>query len=306
MNEEANETTSGAATASSSSVRVFVLLGILIVFGVLAGMSLPARSNWKEAQEKAEAILGTDDDWKPVAFMKAIGKRPMVLDKPDGLTQVYRWTGGLRTYELTIKFSAPFSDKPGAYGPTEGVAATAKLRFSAGSLEGYTLANEATGSTYAKLAELKVDNSNVPAMSPPGPVRGSSGGSGRGSAQGLGKAGNRKGGGFGRSSGPPEELNLTDDQKTKWTAASTKQTDKMRELFTSGIPREKMAAKIADMRAGFKEDVKKFLTAEQLDKYKEIESQRPQRGSGDRGKRDGESVSKRPSGPGRGRPSKDN
>ena len=306
MNEEANETTSGAATASSSSVRVFVLLGILIVFGVLAGMSLPARSNWKEAQEKAEAILGTDDDWKPVAFMKAIGKRPMVLDKPDGLTQVYRWTGGLRTYELTIKFSAPFSDKPGAYGPTEGLATTAKLRFSADSLKGYALANEATGSTYEKLAELKVDNSNVPAMSQPGPVRGSSSGSGRGPAQGLGKAGNRKSGGFGRSSGPPEELNLTDDQKTKWTAASTKQRDKMRELFTSGIPREKMAAKIADMRAGFKEDVKKFLTSKQLEKYKEIESQRPQRGSGDRGKRDGESVSKRPSVPGQGRPSKDN
>ncbi len=303
MNEEANETTSGAATASSSSVRVFVLLGILIVFGVLAGMSLPARSNWKEAQEKAEAILGTDDDWKPVAFMKAIGKRPMVLDKPDGLTQVYRWTGGLRTYELTIKFSAPFSDKPGAYGPTEDVATTAKLRFSADSLKGYALANEATGSTYEKLAELKVDNSNVPAMSPPGPVRGSSGGSGRGPAQGLGKAGNRKGGGFGRSSAPPEELNLTDDLKTKWTAASTKQRYKIRELFTSGIPREKMAAKITELRAGFKEDVKKFLTSEQLDKYKEIESQRPQRGSGDRGKRDGESVSKRPSGPGQGRPS---
>ena len=80
----------------------------------------------------------------------------------------------------------------------------------------------------------------------------------------------------------------------------------MRELFTSGIPREKMAAKIADMRDGFKEDVKKFLTSKQLEKYKEIESQRPLRGSGDRGKRDGESVSKRPSGPGQGRPSKDN
>ena len=306
MNEESNETNSGASTTSSSSVRVFVLLGILIVFGVLAGMSLPARSNWKEAQEKAEAILGTDDDWKPVAFMKAIGKRPMVLDKPDGLTQVYRWTGGLRTYELTIKFSAPFSDKPGAYGPTEGVEATAKLRFSASSLEGYTLANEATGSTYAKLAELKVDNSNVPAMSPPGPVGGSSGGSGRGSAQGFGKAGNRKGGGFGRSSGPPEELNLTDDQKTKWTAASTKQRDKIRELFTNGIPREEMAAKIAEMRAGFKEDVKMFLTSEQLEKYKEIEIQRAQRRSADRGKQSDKNSSKRLSGPGQVRPGKGN
>ncbi len=244
MNEGKNESNTVSAVTGSSSARVFVLLGILAVIGVLAGLSLPARGNWKEAQQKAESILGTDDDFKPAAFMKAIGKTPMVLDKPDGLTQVYRWTGGLRAYELTIKFPAPFLDKPGAYGPTEGVAATAKLRFSVDSLKGYTLANEATGSTYAKLAELEFDNSNESTMSPPGPVSGSPSDSGWGPGQGSDNkgggrpGGGRQGGGFGRSSGPPEELNLTDDQKTKWTAASTKLRDTMRELFTDGIPRD--------------------------------------------------------------------
>ena len=59
---------------------------------------------------------------------------------------------------------------------------------------------------------------------------------GRGSG-GFG-GGDRKVDGSGRSSGSPEVLKLTDDQKTKWTEASTKQRDGMREIFTSGIPRE--------------------------------------------------------------------
>jgi Spy/CpxP family protein refolding chaperone len=127
---------------------------------------------------------------------------------------------------------------------------------------------------------------------------------GRGSG-GFG-GGDRKGGGSGRSSGPPEELKLTDDQKTKWTAASTKQRDSMREIFTSGIPREEMGAKMTELREAFQADVKAFLTPEQQEKYKEIESQRSQRGSGGRGKRGGEGSGERPSGPGKGGPEKGN
>jgi hypothetical protein len=116
--------------------------------------------------------------------------------------------------------------------------------------------------------------------------------------------GNPRGGNSGRSSGPPEELKLTDDQKTKWTAASTKQRDGMRGIFTSGIPREEMGAKMTELRDAFQEDIKAFLTEEQLEKYETIRSQRPQPGSGGRGKRGGEGSRKRPSGPGQGEPGK--
>ena len=187
MNEETNESNTAAATTGSSPARVFVLVGILAVIGVLAGLSLPARGNWKEAEQKAEEIEGTDDDVKPAAFMKAIGKTPMVKEDQNGLTQVYRWSGGLRTYELTIKFNAPWSDQPGVYAPpTEGVAATAKLRFSVDSLDGYTLANEVTGSTYTKLAVLpEVENSLEQSHGGPGGgIGGDSGGPGRGSEKG--------------------------------------------------------------------------------------------------------------------------
>ncbi len=125
---------------------------------------------------------------------------------------------------------------------------------------------------------------------------------GRGSG-GFG-GGDRKGVGSDRSAGPPEELKLTDDQKPKWTAASTKQREGRRELFTGGIPREERSAKMTELRKAFHEDVKAFLTPEQLEKYKDIESQRPQRRSGVRGKSGGDGFNKRPSGPGQGGPGK--
>ena len=287
MNEQDNELNTAALATGSSSARIYVLVGVLIVLGVLAGMSLPARSNWKEARKKAEAILGTDDDIKPVAFMKAIGKTPMVLDKPDGLTQVYRWTGGVRTYELTIRFSAPWADNPGAYAPASTPVATAKLRFTVDSLEGYTLANKLTGSTFAKLPKLEVDNSNEATMSPPSPEAapsptGPPDGFSRGPSNKGGdrSKGGRQGGGFGRSPGPPEELNLTDDQKIKWTAVSTKQRKSMRELFTSDVPREERSAKFAELLESFREEFSEILTEKQLLKYEEIRNQRPQGGRG--------------------------
>ena len=94
-------------------------------------------------------------------------------------------------------------------------------------------------------------------------------------------SGRPSGGGFGRSSGPPEELKLTDDQKAKWTAASDQMRSKMREMFTSGVPREEMGAKMAEIRNEFQTKVDGFLTADQKKKYQEIQSQSSQ-GTGGR------------------------
>ena len=92
--------------------------------------------------------------------------------------------------------------------------------------------------------------------------------------------GGRPSGGSGRSSGPPAELNLTDAQKAKWTAASDKMRTDMRGIFSSGVPREQMGAKMTEMRAAFQDELKKFLSAEQLAKYEQIRSQRSSKGKG--------------------------
>ena len=92
--------------------------------------------------------------------------------------------------------------------------------------------------------------------------------------------GGRPSGGSGRSSGPPAELNLTADQKAKWTAASDKQRESMRTIFTSGIPREQMGAKMTELRAAFNAELKTFLSKEQLAQYEKSRSQQSQKGRG--------------------------
>ena len=98
--------------------------------------------------------------------------------------------------------------------------------------------------------------------------------------KGKGRPGGSRKGGSGRSSEPPAELNLTDDQKTKWTAASNKMQQDMRGLFTSGIPREQMGAKMSELRDTFNAELKTFLSKEQLSKYEQVRSQRSQKGKG--------------------------
>ena len=101
---------------------------------------------------------------------------------------------------------------------------------------------------------------------------------------GKGSGGSRKGG-SGRSSGPPAELNLTDDQKAKWTAASNKMQQDMRGLFTSGIAREQMAAKMSELRDTFNAELKTILTKEQLGQYEQSGRQGAQKGKGTGGGR---------------------
>ncbi len=92
--------------------------------------------------------------------------------------------------------------------------------------------------------------------------------------------GGRPSGGSGRSSGPPAELNLTEKQKTQWETASNKMREGMRGIYTSGIPREQMQAKIAELRATFEAELKGFLSKEQQVKYQQSRSQRSQKGTG--------------------------
>ena len=94
------------------------------------------------------------------------------------------------------------------------------------------------------------------------------------------RPGGSRGEGSGRSSAPPAELNLTEDQKAKWEAASNKMREDMRSIFTSGIPREQMQAKMAELRAPFESELKKFLSKEQQAKYQQSRSQRSQKGTG--------------------------
>jgi Spy/CpxP family protein refolding chaperone len=307
MNDQNDEPTSSAASAAKSSMRIYILLGVLVLVGGALALTLPAKGKWNAAQESAQAALEAGEGEPAESLMKAIGVSPMVKEDKEGLTQVYRWAGGIKTYELKLKFKKLYDDKQGIYGfPTE-IIASSKPFFMTESLEGYAEAHEKTGSTYAKLAELKVEDPFSKSGAPGGGASGEGAGQrpdtsgtkgGRGPGEGR-PSGGRQGGGFGRSSGPPEELKLTEDQKTKWTAASTAMREKMRGIFSSGTPREEMGAKMAEIRDEFQEGLKTFLTEEQVAQYEKIRSEPPPRGKGGGGFGGGN----RPSGGGSGRSS---
>jgi HlyD family secretion protein len=99
------------------------------------------------------------------------------------------------------------------------------------------------------------------------PTKGGQAGSGKG----------RPSAGSGRSSDPPAELNLSPEQITKWTAAAKKMADKMTDI------RSRQAwAEMRTLRDGFKADLGKFLTKDQLAKYDELNAQRTGGGGGNR------------------------
>jgi len=79
----------------------------------------------------------------------------------------------------------------------------------------------------------------------------------------------RPGGGFGRSSEPPSELNLTAEQKTQWAAAMKKMADKMAAMRSSGD-----WSQAASLRTDLQADLEKFLTKDQLAKYAELRANR--------------------------------
>jgi len=91
---------------------------------------------------------------------------------------------------------------------------------------------------------------------------------------------------------PYAALNLTDAQKKKVTEIQTAQRTEMRKLFSGGN-REGMREKMTVLRAKTNKQIEAILTAEQKKKFKEMQSQRPQRGPGVRpGGREGEGKGK--------------
>ena len=192
--------------------------------------------------------------------MKAIGKTPMVKEDGDTMIQVYRWTGGIKIYELRVKFGSIFKDKKGIYGDPQDIQISSKPFFMTSSLKGYTEAHAATGTTYTKLTDL----GEAELSSESGEIGEDEHGPGPGA--------DRPSGGKGRSFGPPEELKLTDDQKTKWTVASAKRSENLSGLRE--LSREERGAKYQEARDAFQAELKKFLTEEQMKQYEKISSER--------------------------------
>ena len=152
---------------------------------------------------------------------------------------------------------------------------------SALNIEGSVIDDKAAAGAEAATNTVR-DLPALPAPNGSAPNGGAAKGNGPGSPQASG-GGATKGsapGGGGRRGIDVTTLNLSEDQKTKWDAAQQKMSQKIREVFSSGVPREQMMEAMSKPREDFQSEVKVFLNAEQFQKYEELEAQMRQQFQG--------------------------
>ena len=81
-----------------------IILAIVFISAcALAGIDYKAKAKWQAGVVAANELFYEDND-SPKEYMDKIGFAPRVEKSPGEITQVYRWTGGLRIYDLRISF----------------------------------------------------------------------------------------------------------------------------------------------------------------------------------------------------------
>ncbi len=267
MNTESPGTTDTPQPATKPRPSILLRIGLAIVFVsacALAGIDYQAKSKWQKAVDSANKLFDADED-NPATFMKSIGITPHVKTSNGELTQVYRWKGGLRTFDLELVFKG--SD--GAY-VFDKLNPITPFRLSAGDLTGWQLA-KTTGTLSDKLPE--------PEEPEEGGGMAMMGGGGGGAPGALGGGGR---GGGGRRGISAEQLELEGDNKAKYEEATSKMREKIGELFQGGGSREERSEKFAQLRKEFETELKTVLNKDQFKKYQELRNQQRQ-GRGGRG-----------------------
>ena len=242
MNEKVDLPNDQAVVPRQSSTKLYVMLGVLGVFVILLGLTFPAKAKLGNAQDEAEKLQnqGGRKSW-PLETMKAIGRTPMVKESKDGeLTQVYRWTGGVKVYELRVTFKR--AGVKGVYDSPETIQAATKPFFMMESLDGFTTAHQATGSIYEELPDkdpLLITAAMVPStFERPTVVKG---------------------------------IDLSDNQQRLWDKAVDELIEAQKKAYTVGAPLNTLMKGITAANVEFTEKVKGFLTPEQFADYdKEI------------------------------------
>ena len=239
-----------APEVARSKVPLYIMLGILGIGLVLLGLTFPAKAKLEAAQTKAEELQNGDGNknW-PLETMKAIGRTPMVKESDSGeLTQVYRWTGGIKTYELRVTFSPVTRLNKGVYANADSIEPLIKPFFMMDRLEGYIEAYEATGSTYTSVTDNQKPQGQLitQAMVP-------------------------------RNFHRPEamsELNLTADQQQSWDSAVDTMIEAKKNAYQIGKPVSTLMKGLRLANDEFTETVRGFLSNEQFAAYQEAINKR--------------------------------
>ncbi len=260
MSEE-SKTESQTKTPPSTTSRK-ILIALLIGVCALWGLDLQAKLKWQKAINGANELMDVFEN-NPATYMEKVGKSPRINVEDNKLTQVYRWTGSLKSYDLLISFRG----KDGSGGIDDVVGRGMRV-FGTEDISKMQLAKK-TGTLDENLVIPEQDTS---IEDEPDPRMGNGNGDGADSGPGGGRGG--------RSGISVEQLNLEGDVKAKYELAAEKMREGMRAIFTAGGggSREEMREKVAKLREQHETELKSILSEEQFEKYQELRDQQSQRG----------------------------
>ena len=263
MSEE-SKTESQTKTPPSTTSRK-ILIALLIGVCALWGLDLQAKLKWQKAINGANELMDVFEN-NPATYMEKVGKSPRINVEDNKLTQVYRWTGSLKSYDLLISFRG----KDGSGGIDDVIGRGMRV-FGTEDISKMQLAKK-TGTLDENLVIPEQDTS---IEDEPDPRMGNGNGDGADSGPGSGRGGRGDRGGI-----SVEQLNLEGDIKAKYELAAEKMREGMRAIFTAGGggSREEMREKVAKLREQHETELKSILSEEQFEKYQELRDQQSQRG----------------------------
>ncbi len=261
MMSEESTTESQTKTPPSTTSRK-ILIALLIGVCALWGLDLQAKLKWQKAINGANELMDVFEN-NPATYMEKVGKPPRINVEDNKLTQVYRWTGSLKSYDLLISFRG----KDGSGGIDDVVGRGMRV-FGTEDISKMQLAKK-TGTLDENLVIPEQDTS---IEDEPDPRMGNGNGDGPDSGP--------SGGRGGRGGISVEQLNLEGDVKAKYELAAEKMREGMRAIFTAGGggSREEMREKVAKLREQHETELKSILSEEQFEKYQELRDQQSQRG----------------------------
>ena len=260
MSEES--TTESQTKTHPSTTSRKILIALLIGVCALWGLDLQAKLKWQKAINGANELMDVFEN-NPATYMEKVGKSPRINVEDNKLTQVYRWTGSLKSYDLLISFRG----KDGSGGIDDVVGRGMRV-FGTEDISKMQLAKK-TGTLDENLVIPEQDTS---IEDEPDPRMGNGNGDGPDSGPGGGRGG--------RGGISVEQLNLEGDVKARYELAAEKMREGMQAIFTAGGggSREEMREKVAKLREQHETELKSILSEKQFEKYQELRDQQSQRG----------------------------
>ena len=244
----------------SSNTSRKVLIALLIGVCALWALDFQAKLKWQKALNIANKLMD-DGENNPATYMEKVGMSPHVKVEDNKLTQVYRWTGSLKSYDLLVSFR----DKNGSSGVDDVIGKGTRV-FGAENVSKMQLA-KATGTLDENLVIPEEDTTIVEDTNPMA-TPGGSGNTPRGSS------GDRSGGGGQSFQGFNDtDLKMDNETQAKWEAAVKQLNEGLDNLPED---RRERFTKMRELQQKFREEAKGYLTEDQ---YANFEKNNPARRS---------------------------